>query len=788
LSSQTNRTEFARSVARIGQQIADALSHAHRQGMLHRDVKPSNIILDEDGRAWLSDFGLALLDDCDQLTGEGDAVGTLRYMAPERFNGKGDARSDVYSLGLTLYELLAADSPVPRVDRATLIHQVLHEEPPAPRSVDPLVPRDLETIILKAISKDPALRYQTAAEFAEDLGRFLVDRPPTARRLRWWERTWRWIQRNRALTALTVTTLLALSLGLGMTYAQWQRATDHLVEANRQTERAEKGYAAVRKMVDDIFSAFNGDAVESRSIALPLPVRKHLLGLAIEHHHELTAVSDDDPESQANLAHSCLRIAEVQFSVGRGSQAVEACEEAEKLLRRATARYPDHDELRALWATVTSQLGYYQLSVNRIAAARESLDQAIAHWNDLLAVEPDQPDYLNGLAKSYNCLGYLLSHDNSPPASLEASLHYHSLAVDIRRRLVAEHPQNLIYQRSLGLALSNFAYSKAMSGGDKLRDFRELPDRYERAMQQFVLALDAQEDLVSRNPGLVPLKRDLANTLVNISEIHYCTKQYTQALQRSDQAIALYSEMQLQEPQSNGGESIAAALAQSARVLTRLRRRDEAIASYLRSIQVLRELVDSNNERPTPRIRLSQYLGELAPLLRKTGRFGEAIETAEQRRWLAAGKPDLLFAVAHELARTTTAVTVQLKELDDPSSNGKGNDRSQRQTAEDELRRAAQLAVDVLEESIASGWQDFARLLPNSNSGAAFIPVWERAESSRLPAELAFAFDIRARRRLAQFQLGHAVADWCRLFAQGHSAPNTYRALLQIYRVPLLGL
>ena len=139
------------------------------RGIVHRDIKPSNLLLDTAGVVWITDFGLAKADD-DGLTATGDILGTLRYMAPERFRGEGDARADVYALGLTLYELLtlrpAFDSP----DRLQLIEQIKTEEPPRPRPLDSRIPRDLETIVLKAIDKDPDRRYPSADAMAEDLG------------------------------------------------------------------------------------------------------------------------------------------------------------------------------------------------------------------------------------------------------------------------------------------------------------------------------------------------------------------------------------------------------------------------------------------------------------------------------------------------------------------------------------------------------------------------------------------------------------------------------------------
>ena len=182
--------------------MADALEYAHQQGTLHRDIKPSNLLLDFHGGAWVTDFGLAKAVEDEDLTRPGDLVGTIRYMAPERFRGRCDARSDVYGLGLTLYELLAFrpafDAPV----REGLFYQVNEVEPPRLRRLNPDVPADLETIVHKAIEKDAAHRYVHAAELAEDLRCFLEDRPIGARRITSTERLARWARRNPGLASL----------------------------------------------------------------------------------------------------------------------------------------------------------------------------------------------------------------------------------------------------------------------------------------------------------------------------------------------------------------------------------------------------------------------------------------------------------------------------------------------------------------------------------------------------------------------------------------------------------
>ena len=176
--------DYYRAVARLVSVAADALQHAHECGIVHRDIKPGNLMLEPGGHLWVTDFGLARLPGAADLTRTGEMLGTPRYMSPEQVaGGVGvDHRTDVYSLGATLYELLALRPAFPGTDAHDLLRRVASEEPPALRAVARSVPADLETITLKAMAKEPAERYATARQLAEDLGRYLEDRPVLARR------------------------------------------------------------------------------------------------------------------------------------------------------------------------------------------------------------------------------------------------------------------------------------------------------------------------------------------------------------------------------------------------------------------------------------------------------------------------------------------------------------------------------------------------------------------------------------------------------------------------------
>jgi serine/threonine protein kinase/WD40 repeat protein len=248
-SVESGRRAFFRSLAQIGRQVAGGLAFAHARGIVHRDIKPSNLLLDTEGVVWIADFGLAKGED-EGLTQSGDILGTLRFMAPERFRGEGDARADVYALGLTLYELLTLRPGFDSTDRLKLIEQIKTEEPLKPRALDARIPRDLETIVLKAIEKEPKARYQSAEAMGEDLGRFLADEPIRARQVSEWERYWRWARRNPWIAALGagLTAVLVLvtigSLLAAQRFAQQARRERNLAmaehsareDANRQAQ------------------------------------------------------------------------------------------------------------------------------------------------------------------------------------------------------------------------------------------------------------------------------------------------------------------------------------------------------------------------------------------------------------------------------------------------------------------------------------------------------------------------------------------------------------------------
>jgi serine/threonine protein kinase/WD40 repeat protein len=252
-ASGTDARRYFQSVARIGVQAAEALAHAHQRGIIHRDVKPSNLLLDTAGVVWVTDFGLAKYSPLTpspagngsgpDLTHTGDVLGTVRYMAPERFRGRCDARGDVYGLGLTLYELVTLRPAFEDPDRLRLMEQIGRREPPRPRALNRRVPPDLETVILRATAKEPERRYASAQELADDLRRFLADRPIQARRSRLPEHVWRWCRRNPLVASLLTLVAVLLACVAAVSTVAAFRLNEALVQTKTAERQARLGQA-----------------------------------------------------------------------------------------------------------------------------------------------------------------------------------------------------------------------------------------------------------------------------------------------------------------------------------------------------------------------------------------------------------------------------------------------------------------------------------------------------------------------------------------------------------------
>ena len=255
-ADSSEEKERIRGVVKLCVQAADALEHAHRMGIVHRDIKPSNLLIDFAHHLWVTDFGLALIEAEGNLTTTGSMIGTLRYMSPEQMRGDRhvlDHHTDIYSLGATLYEMLTLQSAFPENNATRLMQQVSEDEPSPPRRINPAIPRDLETIVSKAMAKDHDERYATAADLAVDLRCFLNDEPIHAKPPSVLERATRWAKRNR-MTVATVAGTLSLAVAIAGVLL-WNQRTQTLAAYAEVKVQREEAIAARQKAERDAQNA-----------------------------------------------------------------------------------------------------------------------------------------------------------------------------------------------------------------------------------------------------------------------------------------------------------------------------------------------------------------------------------------------------------------------------------------------------------------------------------------------------------------------------------------------------
>ncbi len=391
---------YFRTIAGMGVQAAEALDYAHGMGVIHRDIKPANLLLDGEGRIYIADFGLAQLQGDSRLTRTGDLVGTLRYMSPEQTTarrGVVDHRADLYSLGATLYELLTLSPAFDAPDRPALLRQIADEEPLAPRQRNRAIPVDLETIVLKAMTKEPHRRYATAKELAEDLNRFLEHRPITARRPTVAERASKWVRRHRAIVT-TAGVLLLLSGALLVreqfkTRAAYQaearqrvraeqeraraeqermRAEQERDRAGQERDRAEEGVRRARQIVDfftEVSEEELADRVELQGL------RRMLLAAALDYYEDFIEQAGDDPSLQSQLASSHLRVAAILDEIGSKNEAIAALEKAKQIQEKLARSQPSasHAGLTAINRRLDSMRGRSELDLLDQQSVQEDL-------------------------------------------------------------------------------------------------------------------------------------------------------------------------------------------------------------------------------------------------------------------------------------------------------------------------------------------------------------------------------------------------------------------------------
>ena len=385
---------FCRNVARLGAEAADALDHAHGLGIVHRDIKPANLLIDHNGALWITDFGLARFRSEFSLTQTGDMVGTLRYMSPEQAlarRGVVDQRTDIYALGVTLYELLTLRPAFDGRDHHELLRQIALDEPTPLRRLNPTIPRDLETIVLKAMAKEPSNRYTTAQEMAADLRRFRDDQPILARRPGSMERTFRWARRHRELVG-TAAAIVVFALVVG-TAGIWAQA--------RKTEAANRSHHAY---IIETFRLLDTLAMESMSQAPPRysgENREQAIQAyqqALNFYKHASCLPPTDVESRAIIARAHNRLgfarrglSEAKATDGHAdqqllSQAEDDYRRSLVLFEKLHAEFPEDLTVRRYYAAGLGNRGWgWQLyDMKRFTEAELHYRHAVQLWRDIV--------------------------------------------------------------------------------------------------------------------------------------------------------------------------------------------------------------------------------------------------------------------------------------------------------------------------------------------------------------------------------------------------------------------
>ncbi|MFL5244941.1 MAG: protein kinase domain-containing protein [Gemmataceae bacterium] len=414
------RTELAprdtaafRQIAEWGIQAAEALEHAHSFGIVHRDIKPANLMIDGQGNLWVTDFGLARVGADAGLTMTGDVLGTLRYMSPEQAasqHGTLDHRTDVYSLGVTLFELLALEPPFDSKDRQELLRQIAFEEPRIPRWINKSIPHELETIVLKAMEKAPADRYDTPKEMAEDLQRFLGDVPIQARRPSLLHRTRKWCRRHQAVVWSAA---IVLALGVLMALASLGIANQRIAHENDRIGHERDDARAQRKRAREAVDTMYTEVAEKWMNYQPgmEEQQRKFLTKALEFYKQFAHEQSTEPEHFFQTAMAYQRVAKIQLMIFKEN-----------------------------------------------SQAEEALVQAILILKELFEDLPSEPAYKDELAQCYFLMGWAKS------AQVEEEEKWIRRGVSLWEELVTHYPSNRMYRMHLGRGLLNLANPVRYSG------------------------------------------------------------------------------------------------------------------------------------------------------------------------------------------------------------------------------------------------------------------------------------------------------------------------------------
>jgi eukaryotic-like serine/threonine-protein kinase len=609
-----NDPGWFRTAARLIARAAEALEYAHQMGVVHRDVKPANLLLDARGELWVTDFGLARLGSEAGVTRSGDLLGTLRYMSPEQALGRPalvDPRSDVYALGATLYELLCLEPPFAGSDRQELLRQIAAEEPRPLRRVNKAVPVELETVVRKALAKDSSERYSTAGELADDLERFLRDEPVRARRPGPREVAVKWARRHKGLVGgAAVALVVGLVASSVISVLLWRQA-DHDRRAgereSRERLRAEENLGLALEALDRIYL----NVVEDRLPRDPgwAEEDRKLLREALAFYEALARQNGDNPTVRRLAARAYGRVGDIRRRLEHQDKAEEAYRRAIALAEGLAAEFPDDATLRQGLANYLGSLGVLLENARRLDESEKVQRRALALHQELAAGAGADPASRRKLADCYHRLGNVLSVADRPQESAQA----YRRCLTLREGLVAAHPNVADYEHDLASTQNNLA-GQLLTLGD--------PRKAEAVFGESIPLLT---NLVANHPDTPRYRESLAAGLIDyafhlraVGQPGKAEAELHKSLAQGDQLIAQFPAVpDFRRRQARTHDLLAILLSEAGRF-------KEAEGHYRHALKLLGPLVASLPTVAKARANLSEAQHNLGVMFREAGRTADA--------------------------------------------------------------------------------------------------------------------------------------------------------------------
>jgi tetratricopeptide (TPR) repeat protein len=587
--------------AQLAEQVALGIAEAHRQGIVHRDLKPSNVLLAADGTPKVSDFGLAkMLDSQSALTRSESVMGSPSYMAPEQAKGHSKevgAAVDVYAVGAILYELLTGRPPFRGTTAIETLEQVKTAEPVPPSRLVPGMPRDIETICLKCLQKEPGNRYGDAALLAADLERFREGRAILARPIGTAERAWRWCRRNRWIAAMTGIAVTAASVGLAALVAVAvieQRANLALRTSNRDLVAANERERARFNLAMDAVGLFHGDV--SQDVLLKekpfTGLRTKLLRGAVEFYGKLEDLlsGQTDRPSRAALARAFDEIGKLTDMIGSGPEALSAHRKA-LAVRRELADGPQADvEARADLARSLLTVGWMQFRTGDIAGALASYEETQRLAESLVA-DVSAGDPLHAiLGSAHQRFGRLFEDSGKPALALSS----YERALSIRKNLAAAHPEVIEFQSDLGTCYIEIDRILHQTGKSK------------EALNAVERALSIRQELAKRHPDVTQFQSDLALCHDRLGYELQLAGKPAEALASSKRALEIRQKLAAANPNVTEFQFSLSHIHQLIGwMLRQTGKPAEAVASFERAVAIMEKVADANPN-------VSKFQSELA--------------------------------------------------------------------------------------------------------------------------------------------------------------------------------